>query len=259
MATNRKIRAELLKRLRCSRQALSQRAKVIKTNEGPMSTEDAIYLIAHKEGIDLSKYVDKSIVDRVRALMPQGGRARESHVKVKNSGERTVIIRINPNIPEVDAMLSTSLVEDMKKMTQLYPLQYILENSLRVVIKRVLEKKYGAGWWETRVKKETKENVKGRREKEAKTPWHGKRGQHEIYYSDFSDLKNIIFKNWGDFKNIFPSQQWIFQKLDELEHPRNVIAHNNPLSEDDRKRIELYFSDWIKLLKQKMKLIQDIN
>ncbi len=156
-------------------------------------------------------------------------------------------------------MLSTSLAEDMKKMAQIYPLQYILENSFRVVIRKVLEKKHGVDWWESKVNKTTKDTVKGRKEKEVKQPWHGRRGQHEIYYSDFADLKGIIFKNWDDFKDVFPNQQWIFQKLDELEHPRNVIAHNNPLGKDDIKRIELYFSDWVNLLKQKKGAIQNFT
>lgn len=255
MATNRKLRADLLDQLDCSPQALSQRVTVVKKKYGPMSTEDAVYLIAHKEGIDLSRYLDKSTIDGVRSLIPQEGQAKGPQSRTRNAGEKTVIIKINTTIPEVDALLSTSLAEDMKRMVQLYPLQYILENSLRVVITRVLEDKYGSGWWDAQVNKKTKDDVAGRREKEAKQPWHGKRGQHAIYYSDFSDLKNIIFKNWDDFKHIFPSQQWIFQKLDELEHPRNVIAHNNPLGKDDIKRIELYFSDWIKLLKQKKELI----
>jgi hypothetical protein len=257
MATNRKLRAELLSRLGCSPQALSKRAKVIKKNHGPMSTEDAVYLIAHKKGIDLSKYLEKSIVDGVRNLVPQEGQGRETQLRTRNAGERTILIKIDTNIPAVDAMLSTSLADDMKKMAQLYPLQYLLENSLRVVIKRVLEKKHGPGWWEGKVNKRTKDDVTDRKLKEAKQPWHGKRGQHEIYYSDFTDLKKIIFKNWDDFKDIFPSQPWIFQKLDELEHPRNVIAHNNPLGKDDTKRIELYFSDWMNLLKQKRDLIQN--
>lgn len=224
-----------------------------------MSTEDAVYLIAHNEEIDLSKYLDKETVDKVRALMPHNGPVIMSHAKTNKAGERNVLIKVNAHIPEVDALLSTSLAEDMKRMVQLYPLQYILENSLRVVITRVLENKYGPGWWDARVNKTTKDDVTDRRKKEDKQPWHGKRGQHEIYYSDFSDLKSIISKNWDDFKDIFPSQQWIFQKLDELEHPRNVIAHNNPLSKDDIKRTELYFSDWIKLLKQKKNLVPNSN
>jgi hypothetical protein len=143
----------------------------------------------------------------------------------------------------------------VKKMAQVYPLQYILENSLRVVIKKVLEKKYSKNWWGNKVKTEIKNRVEDRKLKEDKQPWHGKRGQHEIFYSDFSDLKSIISKNWDDFKTIFPSQQWIIQRLDDLEHPRNIIAHNNPLSEDDKKRIGLYLSDWLKLLGQKRNLI----
>ena len=180
MATNCKIKAALLSRLGCSPQALSQRVNIQKKKYGPMSTEDAVYLIAHNEGIDLSKYLKNEIVDSVRGLIHHKGAVGKSPVKVKLAGERTVIIKINSHIPEVDVMLSTSLAEDMKRMAQLYPLQYMLENSLRVVIQRVLEKRYGAGWWEDKVNEGTKGIVKGRKEKEAKQPWHGRRGQHQI-------------------------------------------------------------------------------
>jgi hypothetical protein len=255
MPTNPELRNKLLKHLGCSPPALSQRVSVIKRKYGPMTTEDAVYLIAHKQEIDLSKYLDKNTVDKIRTLIPQEGRTRELRLNKKKIGERKVVINIDANIPQVDAMLSTAIAQDVKKMAQVYPLQYILENSLRVVIKKVLEKKYSKNWWGNKVKTEINNRVEDRKIKEDKQPWHGKRGQHEIFYSDFSDLKSIISKNWDDFKTIFPSQQWIIQRLDDLEHPRNIIAHNNPLSEDDKKRIGLYLSDWLKLLGQKRNLI----
>ena len=62
--------------------------------------------------------------------------------------------------------------------------------------------------------------------------------------------------NWDDFKCIFPSQAWISQKLKELEHPRNVLAHHNPLGPEDTQRIIYIFPDWTKLLELKKDLIQ---
>ena len=94
-------------------------------------------------------------------------------------------------------------------------------------------------------------NVTRRKEAETKTPWHGKRGAHEINYSDFGDLRSIIEKNWDSFSDLFPSRPWITQRLTELEPPRNVVAHNNPLSNSDRSRISLYYGDWMKLLQAK--------
>jgi len=255
MPTNREIRKELLKKLGCTPQALSQRSKVIKKNYGPMSTEDAVYVIAHQNHIDLSKYLPKDTVDHVRTLLQQPANRANQQLKTTAKDKRINYIKIDDSLPDVDAMLSTNLVKDAKNMAKLYPVFYILENSLRVVIKNHLENKYGHNWWETQVSDTIKDNVKNRKENESKQPWHGKRGRHDIFYSNFTDLRSIIQKNWGDFKDLFPSQNWICQRLEDLEHPRNIIAHNNPLCNDDIKRIELYFSDWIKLLAQKRELI----
>jgi hypothetical protein len=123
------------------------------------------------------------------------------------------------------------------------------------VIRRVLEDRYGGSWWGTQVAKDVRHKVQQRKDKEAEKPWHGKRGQHEIFYSDFGDLKKIIQSNWADFKRLFPSQAWIAQRLDELEHPRNVMAHHNPLGGADLQRIELYFNDWVKQLRSCKHLI----
>jgi hypothetical protein len=255
MAINRKLRADLLKLLDVSKQRLSQRVKNAKKSHGPMSTEEATYVIAHLEGLDLSKYLDKSVVDRVRSIILSKSAPSMPMAKKKKVGQRVVVIKIGTEIPQVDVLLSTTLSEDAKKMAKIYPKYYVLENSIRVVIRRVLGRAYGDGWWQNKVSKQIQDDVKRRIDKEDREPWHGKRGQHEIYYSDFKDLKNIISKNWQDFETLFPSQQWIFQRLEELEHPRNVVAHHNPLSKDDTKRIELYFADWISLLKTKKDLI----
>ncbi len=92
-----------------------------------------------------------------------------------------------------------------------------------------------------------RKKVGDRKAQEAKKPWHGKRGTQEIYYSDFGDLRDIITSNWKEFEPIFLKQPWITQRLDELEPPRNIVAHNNPLSKNEENRVDLYFNDWIAL------------
>jgi hypothetical protein len=54
VATNARLKEALLKKLGVTPQALSQRAKKRK-KQLPMSTEQAVYTIAHDEGLDLSK------------------------------------------------------------------------------------------------------------------------------------------------------------------------------------------------------------
>lgn len=256
MATNRRLRTELLARLGCSPSALSQRADVIKKNYGPMSTEEAVYIIAHQNQFDLSKYVDLETVQRIRDILVKKTTNVSPLIRKKGAGNKTAFIKIGSKLPEIDVLLSTTLAEDAAKMARIYPIYYVLENSLRVAIKRVLDKKFGTGWWEAHVPTDPKNRVKGRKEDEAKKPWHGKRGQHEIFYSDFKDLKSIINANRKVFEPVFLDLEWIGQKLSELELPRNIVAHHNPLDPNDIKRIEVIFEDWKKLLKKQKDTIQ---
>lgn len=258
MATNKKLLNDLLTKLNVTPQRLSQKRQEVKRLYGPMSTEEATYFIAHQEGLDLTKYLEPDLVDRIRGLVPKPsiGSAPTSTARPKKAkSARTTPIRITPNSEPVDALLSASIARDSKMMATIYPTFYVLENSLRLVIKRILEERHGKEWWSDCVPSDVQNRVNGRKKDERSKPWHGKRGAHEIFYSDFKDLRSILEKNWADFAELFPSRPWITQKLDELEAPRNIIAHNNPLNTVDQQRIELYFHDWIELLKDRRELI----
>ncbi len=74
--------------------------------------------------------------------------------------------------------------------------------------------------------------------------WHIRRGEQEIYYTDFGDLRSMIQSNWTDFEDLFPDQNWITSRLDELEASRNIIAHSNVLDDREIGRIALYLQDW---------------
>lgn len=255
MATNPQVRTELLKKLgSVTPQRLSQLVGEVKKQLGPMSTEDAAYVLAHQKGIDLTKYLDRETVDRVRGMVPRtnGGPvaapAPRRTVAPKVAGPASRPIRLAAGAPAVDLLLPTSVATDAARMAQLYPKMYLLENSIRSVINRVLTAKHGKDWWLTEAPIGVRKLVQGRKDKEDKVPWHGKRGAHEIYYSDFSDLRNIIEKNWVDFDPIIHKQQWINQWLEELEPARNTLAHNNPVSENEQKRIEVFFNDWTQLI-----------
>ena len=133
-------------------------------------------------------------------------------------------------------------------MAELYPKMYVFENSIRTVINRMMTAKHGPDWWSKRVSTGVKNKVQGRKEKEAKAPWHGTRGTHDIYYSDFADLKDILVKNWAEFEGMFPNQAWITVKLEELEPARNTLAHHNPVPTKEQTRFDVYFDDWAKLI-----------
>jgi hypothetical protein len=258
VATNRQLKADLLQKLRVTPQRLSQRVAQVKRLYGPMSTEDGTYVLAHQEGLDLTKYLDQTTVDRVRGLLPiSAGATTLSQPSAKRAKAVATSrpVRIAPSLELVDAMLPASVAEDANRMASVYPKLYIFENSIRNVIVRILQAKHGKDWWKERVPTGVQKTVADRRAKEAKTPWHGKRGTHEIYYADFGDLRDIITKNWADFEPLLLKQPWITQRLDELEPPRNIVAHNNPLSSQEENRVDLYFNDWIALLNDRRDVV----
>lgn len=92
----------------------------------------------------------------------------------------------------------------------------------------------------------TEGKVATRQEKEQRDRWHARRGEHEVFYTDFGDLKTLITNNYSDFDDLFPDQNWITTRLDELEASRNIIAHSNVLDEREAGRLRLYLQDWIR-------------
>jgi hypothetical protein len=121
---------------------------------------------------------------------------------------------------------------------------FCLENSVREVVSDRLSENHGSGWWDTCVSKTIRDKVDSRQQQEGVKRWHVRRGEREIYYTDFGDLRSIIQSNWSDFEDLFSDQNWISTRLDELEASRNIIAHSNVLDDREIGRIRLYMQDW---------------
>jgi hypothetical protein len=121
---------------------------------------------------------------------------------------------------------------------------FCLENSVREVVSDRLAEYHGVDWWNSCVSRPIRDRVDTRRQQEGVKRWHIKRGESEIFYTDFGDLRNIIQSNWADFEDLFPDQNWITSRLDELESSRNIIAHSNVLDDREIGRIGLYLQDW---------------
>ncbi|HEY2296115.1 MAG TPA: Swt1 family HEPN domain-containing protein [Jatrophihabitans sp.] len=121
---------------------------------------------------------------------------------------------------------------------------FCLENAVReLVVERMTEAK-GADWWATGASTDLRNKVESRQQKEGTNRWHIRRGAQEIYYTDFGDLTTIIRNNWAVFEDLFPDQNWITNRLAELEASRNIIAHSNTLDERELTRVRMYLQDW---------------
>ncbi|GAB3811075.1 Swt1 family HEPN domain-containing protein [Kribbella italica] len=121
---------------------------------------------------------------------------------------------------------------------------FCLENSIRELVAERMQDSLGAEWWDSGTSTELRKKVGGRQEKEGANRWHIRRGAQEIYYTDFGDLIAIIRRNWEAFEDLFPDQNWVINRLTELEASRNIVAHNNILDERELLRIRMYLQDW---------------
>lgn len=245
---NRKIMSELKKRKHQT--TIYKLIDKIRKESGYQCTkEDAAYILAGQLDIDIAKYLLKGELERLKNT-PGQIKIIETKSKATSKTFDLKIKGIKTQVP----FLERKIIEDCRKMSDIYQLFYLLENFIRFFILSTLKSKYPSeDWWHKMVPLPVQRDVQDRKKKEEKNRWHAKRGAHNIHYTNFGDLRKIILKNWNIFGNCFPDQHWIVSKLSELELSRNIIAHNNPLPKDDIGRIKLYFRDCTRQIKKDSK------
>lgn len=210
------------------------------------STETAAYVLASENQIDISKFLQPNELAEVREAM-KSNQSLQSHNTSKV--QKNVVVYLDKELKIDCPNVPASVLKDAKKMSEVYPYLYVFENSIRYFIIDILNK-YGKDWWSTKVNLKIREKAADRQRKEGRNKWHGNRGEHPIFYVDIDDLQNIITSNFDDFKDKLPAVdrpvEWLKNRMEEVELSRNIVAHHNPLSDDDIARVKMYFKDWIK-------------
>jgi len=121
-----------------------------------------------------------------------------------------------------------------------------LENSVRKLIKDVLDEKYGADWWNTKVPQGVKNNV-AEIQKQEKNSAMSIRSDEPLDYTNFGELIDIFSANWDDFRDILRSPKSVQETLSPLNKIRNVIAHSCELNDDEILRFKLLIKDWLRI------------
>jgi hypothetical protein len=135
------------------------------------------------------------------------------------------------------------------QMARLYAIIFAFENEVRALIRDTLEEKAGNSWWKSdAVPGKIRSTAEGRMEQAKKDSWLEGAKDDILEFVDFGDLANIIIQNWDTFKDIVPGQNWLTQRMSELEKARNFVAHNRMLLESEFERIYMYISDWNKVV-----------
>jgi len=135
------------------------------------------------------------------------------------------------------------------EMARLYAVLHAFENEVRSLIRDTLDEQLKANWWDTAaVPGSVKKMAESRQKTAERDSWlEGAKGDR-LEFIDFGDLSAIILQNWECFKALMPSQEWIKQRMTELEKARNFIAHNRMLLPSEFQRIYMYISDWNKVI-----------
>lgn len=138
---------------------------------------------------------------------------------------------------------------DALEMARLYAVLHAFENEVRSLIRDTLEEKVGANWWDTdSVPNKVKTMAESRQKVAEKDSWlEGAKGDR-LEFVDFGDLAALVMQNWEHFKDTMPNQEWIRQRMTELEKARNFVAHNRMLLPSEFQRIYMYISDWNKVV-----------
>lgn len=242
---HREVRRELLNKLKITHQALSLRAKQIKSRYGPMTTDEAVYIIAHVEGINLAKYLPLATLDRVRSLIPREIKSSPVAPQVRTASKKT---RSRPKSTVSYPLVSNAFIQRVVSIgDESFPQIVVLENSVRTLIEKTLSA-ITPDWWTTLVPHNIQTNVQRTIDKEKKYPYREKRGSHPILYCNFADLKEIIVVNYAEFRNVIMDVEWFKTKMDEVYMARNNLAHSILLTNDDISRIALFYRDWARLL-----------
>lgn len=209
----------------------------------------AANILAAKMGVDVYKILKdneelKQLRNLLRTTQPQV--IGETRKERKRKKEQQIIIK--KKIVKTFG-LPQNLAKEAERMADVYPNMYVFENLIRRVVMNVLAKKHGKNWWNQPkvVSNDIKREVRRRKQVERKNRWHVRRGSHEIFYTDFSDLNRIITTNYNEFKDILADSE-IQSHMRQLEHSRNIIAHNNPLPAREVERVKMYLEDLRKQL-----------
>jgi hypothetical protein len=253
MAANAKLRKALFDKLGLSQSGFSRRVKRFK-KQLPMNYEDAIYVLAHQNGIDISRELDSKTLARVAGYVAQlsgpTSATRKSSQSPQQPAKQTFAIA-GIDVGKIPGMTEAHAKDARIMAKKVFPVLYAFENSARDVITHVLKGALGNDWWDY-VPLEVRNQADFNKKKESEEPWHSKRAA-PIQFVDLPQLKNIINDPalWPYFKSLFTRQTWFDSVVDDMNVSRRVAAHMNPLSDDDIKSMETGFRKWVKQLQAK--------
>jgi hypothetical protein len=220
----------------------------------PMEVRVAQGVVAHDNGVPIDRYLSgpeiAAVQQAIRDLLAKGG-SPAAMVPANLRSLKPQRAAAGPAIKssESDPFLAKEKETEAIEMSKVYPKLYVLENSIRAVIRGVMDVRFGADWWDTALTSanalKMKNKVEDRLKKEDDQSWHQRRGKHKIDYVDLGDLYTIAAsKAEVFFPRLLGTNQWFLQLVEETSPTRNVVCHMNPLAGTSITVLDLRLKMW---------------
>ncbi|MGB8590796.1 MAG: hypothetical protein WCC98_16765 [Candidatus Acidiferrales bacterium] len=251
------LRSLLAAKWNVTERQVYNRAKEL-ADRASITTAEGIWVLAAQNQINLTKYLPPEVVERVRNLLlqvPAPARiapelaGKTNQKALKKAPTEFVVAKV---FKGSDPILPAKVYGEASEMASVYPLLYMLENSIREFLRRIIDARLGLQWWTTSAQTKIRGKILKRMSDDEKDAWHQRRGSHPIDYLDFIELSLIVKNNEDLFVPQFlPTVQWFEQFVLEAYKSRCVVCHMNPLEKDNVKDVKLKLRKWQRHAKEK--------
>ena len=254
------IRESLLEKSGWSSSTLTRRIRALNPY---MSKRHALLVLARDKGVDLEKHgVDPATILEVGRLLrehrqPNQPKTATDQTGVETTKSKQVKFKAAGYDGPIPASMNGLVNIGHQRSAEAYPAVAVFENSVRELIRRVLNKEHGSGWWETAVPTQIQKKATRYMNDDVEDPWHDPRGEHPLFYIGFWDYTSIIIddENWPLFQPILDRKSLVVETLRAVNVSRRVVAHNGALSRDDAELLKPTISKWLKHLAARDDLI----
>jgi len=246
---NNRISKVLLNLLRTklglTEDGVNKKLKAFRKERGyDVTREDAGLLLASINDIDITKFADADKLKEIRELKNKEYKVEKTKTK---KVEISRVIKIKDiNIVSKDPHTPKNLLSDAREMSEYYVLLYVLENTLRNLIRHVFKNE--PNWWKSKVNQRIQTDVKAVMDKEK---YYENSRADELEYTHLDYLKQIIANNWNSFLlELNEGNKTNFQREVEKFIPsRHAVAHTTKLQGLDAERCRYRFDEIMKMIK----------
>ena len=136
---------------------------------------------------------------------------------------------------------------DLAKLLPIYAQLFLLENSMRGLVEKVLRDALGSSWWDQAASEGMKRKHQERIRNEQTKKWAPARTDIGPLFSiDWSDLVTLMRKYEALFKPVVGEISFL-HRFDDAAMYRHVVAHNGAFrDEDDSAIVGIHYRAWIK-------------